>query len=123
MPMPSRSIHRRPGAIRWQVLAFLLAFVLLLVAVLVYCLVPGMQAAQHATETEKQHLVAWFRLLLAVLLLILFCGLLLTFRVSRFFLPRPDPPKTRTKYVDAWAEAGRRAQAPEEEEDDQENVN
>lgn len=102
--------------IRWQVLAFMLAFVALLMAVLAYCIVPGMEAAKHASDQEKEHLVAWFRLLLAVLLLILFCGLLLTFRVSRFFLPRPTPPKSRTVYTDAWEESARRMPTPPDEE-------
>ena len=35
-------------------------------------------------------------------------GLLLTFRISRFFFPRPTAPRTHTKVVDAWTEAGQR---------------
>ncbi len=47
-------------------------------------------------------------LLLSILLVMLLSGLVLTFKVHRFFLPKPRAPKVQTKYVDAWAEAGRR---------------
>jgi len=99
---------RRAGAIRWGAILFLIGFAVLLLAIISYCLIPGMKAALHATDEEKRHLVAWYRLLLAVVLLILFSGLVLTFRVGRFFLPRPTPAPTRTEYVDAWAESGKR---------------
>jgi hypothetical protein len=57
-------------------------------------------------------------LLMCVLLIILLVGLLISFRISRFFFPRPTDVRTRTKVVDAWAEAGKRLEekAPEEEE-------
>jgi hypothetical protein len=104
----ARSHPRRVGAIRWGAILFLIGFAVLLLAIISYCLIPGMKAALHATDEEKRHLVAWYRLLLAVVLLILFSGLVLTFRVGRFFLPRPTPAPTRTEYVDAWAESAKR---------------
>ena len=107
--LPRTRHRRRAGGVRWGALVFLFSFTLLLAAVASYCLLPGMQAALHAANDEdKRRLVAWYRLLLAVMLLILFSGLMLTFRIGRFFLPRPTPAPTRTEYVDAWAESAKR---------------
>jgi len=40
---------------------------------------------------------------------ILFVGLMMTFRIGRFFFPRPgNSARVKTTYVDAWTEAGRR---------------
>jgi hypothetical protein len=108
------------GAVRWSALAFLIVFTLLLIAVTSYVLVPGFEAIRdpQLSPDEKQRLVAWYRLLLAVLLFILIAGLALTFRFGRLFFPRPTPPRTTTRYTDAWAESGRRAQIPPADDDD-----
>jgi hypothetical protein len=91
-------------------LGFLTLFAVLVVMVSHFYLLPAMVKAQHATHDERRAMSAHALLLMAVLLTILVCGLLLTFRIGRFFFPRPTPaPPTRTPYVDAWAEAGRRA--------------
>lgn len=112
-------LRRGAGAIRWSALVFLVVFTLLLIAVVSYVLVPGFEAIKDPklTPEEKRSLQAWYRLLMFVLLFILFAGLVLTFRFGRLFFPRPTPPRTRTQYVDAWAESGRRAQVPPEEKD------
>ena len=47
-----------------------------------YAMKPAAEIAQDATDAEKHRIVAWFRLLLAILLFILFAGLVLTFRRS-----------------------------------------
>ena len=109
-------LRRRSGRIYWAVLAFLIAFGILLVCVVSYYLVPAMDAAHGPTVTvkEKRTLMAVSRLMLAVVLFVLFAGLLLTFRIGRFFFPRKSPPRTHTEYVDAWAEAGKRMQPPDE---------
>ena len=111
---------RRAGAVRWGAILFLVGFTILFAAVASYCLLPGMQAAVHATnDDDKRRLVAWYRLLLAIMLLILFSGLMLTFRFGRFFLPRPTPAPTRTEYVDAWAESAKRVKlSPADDDDD-----
>jgi hypothetical protein len=91
-----------------------------LIAVTSYVLVPGFEAIRdpHLSPDEKQRLVAWYRLLLAVLLFILIAGLALTFRFGRLFFPRPTSPRTTTRYTDAWAESGRRAATPPAEDDE-----
>jgi uncharacterized BrkB/YihY/UPF0761 family membrane protein len=114
-----RSYRRffRSGRTYWAVLAFLLGFAILLLGILSYYLAPAMDAAtsKGITAHEKRTLMAYSRLLLAIVLFILFAGLVMTFRVGRFFFPRKSADRVQTKYVDAWAEAGKRMQAPEDE--------
>jgi len=114
--------HLRSGAIRWSALVFLVVFTLLLIGVVSYVLVPGFEAIRddQLTPQEKRSLQAWYRLLLFVLLFILFAGLVLTFRFGRLLFPRPTAPRTRTEYVDAWAESARRIQVPPDDEEDAE---
>lgn len=95
-----------------RVLAFLLGFAGLLIFVAYYYLFPAMEAAGRATGPQKKLLSAHARLLLAVLLFILLVGLILTFRIGRFFQPRRTTPRKPTNYPDAWAEAGRRFEEP-----------
>ena len=82
-----------------------------------YAMKPAAEVAQNATDAEKHRIVAWFRLLLAVLLFILFAGLVLTFRFGRLFFPRTGGPRVKTKYVDAWAESAKRIRVPPEDEE------
>ena len=109
MPQPRRPLPRHAGQSIWAVLGFLTLFAGLIVFVSFWYLFPAMAAAQHATHSQRREMAAHALLLMAVMLVILLCGLLLTFRIGRFFFPRPTPKRTRTQYVDAWAEAGRRA--------------
>ena len=112
---------KRAGRIHWSVLAFLFGFTVLLIIVMYYSLLPGMQAATQPSisDDEKRRLVAWYRLLLMVILFILFAGLVLTFRFGRLFFPRPTPPRTRTQYVDAWSESAKRMNVPPDDDDDE----
>jgi len=100
--------HRRAFTF-WPALFFLVFFALLIVFVSNYYLLPALSASQSATQPARAHLRAEAALVLSILLVILFCGLVLMFKVHRFFLPGPKAPRTQTKYVDAWAEAGKRA--------------
>jgi hypothetical protein len=108
-----RQLHKaRSGRTTWAVLAFLLMFAILIVCVSEFYLLPALAAFKDANAAERLRLVAYSRLLLAIVLFILIVGLMLTFNIGRFFFPRPRSPKVQTKYVDAWAEAGRRAETP-----------
>jgi hypothetical protein len=109
-----RPPHHRPprGAIHWAVLSFLLAFSALLLLVIWYYLVPAADAARVASPPDKARLRAVSALLLAVILFVLLVGLILTFRVGRFFFPRPPAKPIKTEYVDAWAESGKRLKIP-----------
>src|SRR5437868_15255385 len=116
--MPHSSSIPRAGRIHWGALLFLVGFTILLILVCSYYLLPAMDAALHATDREKRGLMAYSRLMLAIILFILIAGMMLTFRFGRFFFPRPTAPRTRTKYVDAWAESEKRKQVPPEDDDE-----
>src|SRR5438552_78085 len=102
--MHVRKAHKlarsRLGRSYWPVIIFLLAFTALLIGVFYYYLVPAMDAAQTATPSQKRTLMAFSRLVLAIVLFVLFVMLLLTFRIRRFFFPRPAAQRTKTQYVD-----------------------
>lgn len=91
-------------------IAFLAGFAALLIFVSYYYLFPALRARQAATEPERKVLAAHALLLMAVLLFILLMGLILTFRIGRFFLPRRRGKARPTIYPDAWAEAARRVE-------------
>jgi hypothetical protein len=93
----------------WAMMLFLLGFGALLFVVTDYYLIPAIDAAKHATPSQKRFLVAASWLLLSVVLFILLVGIGLTFRIRRFFFPTNETrERTRTQYVDAWAESARR---------------
>ena len=120
MPAAPHPPAFRPGRIYWPVLAFLVGFAVLIYVISDWYLLPAFDAARNANPAEKKTLAAHARLLLAVVLVILLSGIVLTFRFGRFFLPRrrdlePRPP---TQYADAWAESARRVQVPPADEDD-----
>ena len=71
----------------WATLAFLLAFVALLLLIARYFMQPAVVAAHVATPPERRQLSAISILLLAILLIMLTVGLMLSFRVHRFFVP------------------------------------
>ena len=108
----------RSGRIYWATLAFLVGFAVLIYVISDWYLLPALDAARGADAAEKRTLAAYSRLLLALVLVILLCGIVLTFRFGRFFLPRSREPRQATKYVDAWAESARRMQVPPSGEDE-----
>ena len=112
MYLPGRQLH-------WAVLAFLSAFALILVMLGWFYLIPTAAAMQHADTTQRLWLRDTSRLLLAVILFVLISILILSFRIGRFFIPRPTDRPTRTRYIDAWSEAGKRMPTPPP--DDQNN--
>src|SRR6476646_1051515 len=106
MPPPNPNPRRLAPRSPWAAAAFLVGFLLLLLAVCYFFLFPALEAAKTATPPERARLRAYSALLLAIVLLILGSGLLLTFRIGRFFFPRPVAPRTRTPHLDIWSEAG-----------------
>jgi hypothetical protein len=110
-----RVSRRRRAAIHWAILAFLLAFAALTAILIWYYLVPAGQAAKVADPHGRAQLRAVSALLLAVVLFVLLVGLILTFRVGRFFFPRPPEKPAKTQYVDAWAESAKRMKTPPSE--------
>ena len=102
----------------WAMVAYLLGFAVLITFIAWYYLIPALEAATNATPPQRQQLSAYSLLLLAIILLIVFVGIVLTFRVSRYFFPRPPHGRTQTEYVDAWAESAKRLDAPDPGEGD-----
>lgn len=104
----------QPGRMLVRAVIFLTVFAIVLLLVVQLYLIPALLAAKDADLEQRRQLSAYATLILAVVLFVLFSGLLLTFRVGRFFFPRSISRTIKhTEYVDAWAEAGRRA-APAE---------
>jgi len=97
------------------VLAFLGGFAVLFIFIVRYYLIPATEAFGQATPGQQRVLAAHSRLLLAIILVILLAGLLLTFRVGRFFFPRPRPPFKPTRYPDAYAESARRIKVDDDD--------
>src|SRR5689334_929012 len=85
------------------IVVFLVGCAILIAGVTSYYLVPAMEAAHSkgVTTVEKRSLMAY-------------SGLILTFRIGRFFFPRKTGPRVQTKYVDAWQEAGKRMETPKD---------
>jgi len=107
-----RSSRRSTGAAYGRVVVFLVGFGALVIFVCRYYLLPAMEAAGKATPRQRPVLAAHSRLVLAIVLFILLCGIILTFRIGRFFLPRHQHRKQRTVYPDAWAESAQRLDVP-----------
>src|SRR3954453_15688370 len=86
------------GAIHWAVRVFMLGFAVLLVVLSWYYLIPAGEVARDASHADKMKLRAVSTLLMAVVLFILFVGLLLVLRAGRDFFPKQAtgrPPKTQ----------------------------
>lgn len=119
MPSAAEPISPRHGRVLVRAIIFLIIFSLVLLAATRLYLLPAMAAARDAGPAERQHLQAVAILMLCVVLFVLFSGLLLTFRPGRFFFPRPPTTKQKpTEYIDAWAEAGRRATVEPDDDDE-----
>jgi hypothetical protein len=102
-------IHPRLRYSFWAMVVYLAGFSALISVVSHYFLIPAILAAHDATPAEKRLLSGSAALLMAVLLFILCVGILIVFRVRRFFFPQPTSAPSKTQYVDSWAEAGKRA--------------
>jgi len=119
-PHPSSILHlpsspsKRSARTPWPVALFLAGFTVLLILILNAYLKPAAEAARNADKVGKHELAAWSWLLLAILLVILFAGLTLTFRFARFFSRNSETP-TKTIYTDAWSESAKRLKTPPED--------
>jgi hypothetical protein len=108
-PHPLHHHARSVLRLSWGVILYLLGFAVLLTFISHYYLLPALNAAKTATPAEKHILVAHARLILVVFLFVLLVGLMMTFRVARFFFPQPPRQQIKpTTYSDAWAESARR---------------
>lgn len=112
--MPGHRPRLRSARSIIPLLIFLAGFSFLMWLVADQFLVPGLEAAKRASPDEKRQLVAYSRLLMAIVLFVLCISMLLLFRVRRFFFPPFPAKRQKTEYVDAWAEAGKRARAADD---------
>jgi hypothetical protein len=117
MVSPMETQHRLRRSL-WATVAFLGAFGALIVIVANYFLIPAADAARTADTVGKRQLSAVAMLLLAILLVIMLIGLLMTFRIRRFFQPAEPATRTKTEHIDAWAESARRMTAPPTDDDE-----
>jgi len=99
----------------FPLIGFMLAAWIILFLVTDMFLIPALRVAHGADYIARKQLAAISALVLAIILTCLLAILMLVLRPGRFFLPRKAEPKVRTKYVDAWAEAGQRMEVPKDE--------
>jgi DMSO/TMAO reductase YedYZ heme-binding membrane subunit len=105
---PERKSRRPHGSgFHWALIAFLAGYVILLLGLSHFYLVPAFRAVQEADPEQRDRLGAYSTLLLAVVLAVLVVGLLLTFRVRRYFTG-DERPREKTNLTDAWSESGAR---------------
>jgi predicted MFS family arabinose efflux permease len=104
----------RLGRSIWPIVFFLLGFEAMLILITHQYLLPAYDAAAHADQAGRHQLDAVSSLLLMVVLTIIVVGVILVFRVRRYFKTDHDTRAKPTEYSDAWAESGRRSPPPSE---------
>jgi hypothetical protein len=67
-----------------------------------------------ADERGRKLIAVHALLLMCAVLAVLGLSWMMIFRVGRYFFPGPERREARTKYTDAWSEAGKRMRPPEE---------
>ena len=110
-PTADRLSRARVGR-TWLPLLFLAGFGVALAVLSHVYLLPALREAQVASPKERERLAGGALLVLVVVMFVLVAGLLLTFRIGRFFFPRDVPRRKPTEYVDAWAESAKRMPTP-----------
>lgn len=108
----SRRLASQSGRSVWPFVVFMGMFVILLSAVSKWYLLPALDAFNKGTPMERKLHAAHALLVMSLLLTILALCLVLMFRMGRYISPRGDRPPEKTKYTDAWAEAGKRMRTP-----------
>lgn len=106
--LPRRTDSARHRATRLLVAsaAFSIGAGAIILLVVRLYLLPAYAAWRNAPPAQRELLSASSLLLLAIVLILLLLLLVTAFGVRRYFFP--PAVRTRTPYVDAWAEAGRR---------------
>jgi hypothetical protein len=107
------TFSRSAGRSVWAFVAFLGLFCILLVLVTKLYLLRALADFNGADERGRKIIALHAMLLMSLLLVILALSLVLIFRIGRYFFPRRYQARDKTKYTDAWAEAGKRMRPPE----------
>lgn len=95
---------------RWvPLLVFAIASMVLIGVVAHSYLLPAFQTPPATDPKLRRYQAAVSLLLLSVVLVVIFGMGVLTLRVTRRLRHRDRTPPKPTRYVDAWAEAGKRA--------------
>ena len=85
--MLPEAVRRRLRRTLWGMVALLCGFEALLAILTWYYLIPALQASNAADANQRRQLSALAMLLLAIVLVMLAVGLMLIFRIRRFFVP------------------------------------
>jgi heme/copper-type cytochrome/quinol oxidase subunit 3 len=80
-----------------------------------YFLLPATQAAAASPTTEKKRLLAMMALMLVLVLLSLAAMASLVMAFAGMLKTRNKNRREKTRYVDAWGEAGKRMPLPPED--------
>jgi hypothetical protein len=99
-------------------LVFIIAALLILFLVADRFLLPALAVSRDLEPGARKQMAAIAALVMTVVLTSLVATAILVIRPGRFFLPRKEPPRTRTNYPDAWAESGRRMETPPADDDE-----
>lgn len=117
--LPLRPV--RNHGISWAPVLFLLSFLVAIGIVAYFFLEPLLKVANEGTPEQRKRLAAYAALAMAVLILILLAGLVLTLRMGRRLASIPDRHRTKTVYPDAWSESAKRLETPDAEDLEEEN--
>jgi hypothetical protein len=98
----------------WAFVGFLGLFCVLLVMVTRFYLLGALADFNGADERGRKLIAVHALLMLSVVLVILGLSWILIFRIGRYFFPGGGTREPKTKYTDAWTEAGKRMRPPEE---------
>jgi hypothetical protein len=100
--------RRRAGRLVVPAIAFLAGSTLLLLIVCHWYLLPALTYFDGASPHDKKRLAAYSLLMLVVVLFCLGMMLLMALRIGKRLFPPPSGPPSKTDYIDAWSEAGKR---------------
>ena len=105
---------RQAGRSVWPFIGFLALFCFLLGLLTKLYLLRALQDFNGADERGRKLIAVHALLLMCAVLAVLGLSWMLIFRVGRYFFPRNRDADGKTKYTDAWSEAGKRIKTPEE---------
>lgn len=99
--------------VSWAPVLFLLSFLVAMGVVAYFFLEPLLKMANEGTPEHRRRLGAYAALAMAVLVLFLLVGLVLTLRMGRRLARMAPERRTKTEYPDAWSESARRMPPPD----------
>lgn len=108
--------RRRYAGISWAPVLFLLSFLAAIGVMAWFWLEPVLRIATEGTHEQRIRLAAYSALTLAILVLVLLVGLVLTIRIGRRLRLLGTRERVKTDYPDAWEESARRTKPPTVEE-------